>query len=90
MYVVEYYRLTVTWRLGQADVSWDDRFEDLRAKIAPKVGGDLLREDCPVVVHCEQDSLDLECRVDFEAQPLERVEKLGNTFEGEIFALNGD
>ena len=58
MYVVEHYWLSVAWGFGQANISRNDGFEDLRAEEAAKVGGDLFRERGAVVVHREQDAFD--------------------------------
>jgi hypothetical protein len=64
MNVVENYRLPVTWSLGQANISWNYGFEDLVAKIAAEVGGNLFGKSCSVIVHGQQYAFNLERRVD--------------------------
>ena len=76
--------------LRQAHISWNDGFEDLRTKEASKVGSDLLREACPVVIHGEENAFDRERRVNRASESHQRVEQLGDALQGQVFALNGN
>src|SRR5450759_2538911 len=42
--IVENDRLSETWRLGQADISWDDVLEHLRPEVLSRVFRNLSRE----------------------------------------------
>jgi hypothetical protein len=74
MYVVEDHRHAVARGLGQADISGNYAFENLGAEKATKVGGYLLRESGPIVIHREQDPLYGERRIDCPAETHESVE----------------
>ena len=62
LHVVEERRLAVRRRLAQPNVARDDRVED--AEVALHLFGDLVREVIARVEHRENDTLDLELRVD--------------------------
>jgi hypothetical protein len=72
----------MTWRFGETNISRDHRFEDLTAEEASQVGSDLLRESGAVIVHCQQNALDGEGRVDRSAKAHERVEQFRYALEG--------
>src|ERR1700690_2968957 len=61
--VVQSDGLAVAWRLGQADVAWDDGFIDDLAKVLAKSLSDLLGEVGAVVVHRQQNALDGKVRI---------------------------
>jgi hypothetical protein len=64
MNVVEHYGHSVARRFGKANISRYHGLEYLTAEEASQVGSDLLRESGAVIVHCQQDALDGEGRVD--------------------------
>ena len=88
MDVVEQHGHAVTWSFRKADVPRNHGFKDLGTEEAPEIRGDLLGKSRPVVVHREKDTFDREEWIDGSAQAHERVEKLGDTFESQIFALD--
>ena len=74
MYVVEHYRLSVTWSLGEPNIPRDYRFEDLRSEEASEIGGHLLGESRSVIVHRQENAFDGERRVDCTAESHKCVE----------------
>jgi len=90
MYVVEYHWHAVARGFSQADISGNHAFKDLGSEETAEVCGYLLRKRRPVVVHREKNSFDRKLRVDRPAEAHERVEKLGDTFERQVLALDRD
>jgi len=88
MNVVEKYGHAVTWSFREADVPGNHGFKDLGTEEAPEIGGDLLGKSRPVVVHREKDTFNREGWINGSAQTHERVEKFGDTFESQVFALD--
>jgi hypothetical protein len=88
MNVVEYNWHAVARCLGQPHVSWNYALKDLSAKEAPQIGRYLLRKSGSVVVHRQKDTFDLEGWVHRAAQAHERIEEVGNSLYGQIFALD--
>jgi hypothetical protein len=76
MNVVEYHGHPVAWSFGETNISRYHRLEYLAAEEASQVGRDLLRESRAIIVHCQQDSLYSERRIDRAAQTHERIEQL--------------
>src|SRR4029077_12135494 len=60
MNIVENDRFPETWRFRQAHIARNDAFKDLRSKECAQVRGDLPGERGSLVVHGEEDSLDLQ------------------------------
>src|ERR1700722_16928053 len=89
MYVVEHDGHAMARSFSQANVTRNDSFEDLGAEETAEIGGDLLGKRRPVLIHREQDAFDGWLRVDGSAKAHERIEKLGDAFEGQVLALNG-
>jgi hypothetical protein len=56
----------------------------------PEVGFDLTREIRPVIVHREQDSLELEWLIEGFSDSFDSIHELGDALEREEFALDGD
>ncbi len=80
----------MTRRLGQPNISRDYALEDLIPEETAKIGGDLLRECRPVVIHGQENAFDLEVSIDRPADAHMRIKKLRNALDGEILALNRD
>ncbi len=76
--------------LGEANISRDYALEYLISKEAAQVGGNLLRECSPVVIHRQEDALDRKVRIDGSTDAHVRVEKLGNALNCKILALDRD
>jgi hypothetical protein len=55
-------------RLGQPHVPGDYRLKDLSSEKAAKVRRNLLGEGCSVVVHCKENALDRQGRINRTAQ----------------------
>src|SRR5262245_53641099 len=51
LYVVEYYRFSMTWRFRQSNVSGNDGCKDLRPEKVAKVGHYLCGEICAFIKH---------------------------------------
>ena len=90
MYVVEDDGHAVARCFGQTDIPRNYALEHLRTEETSEIGRDLFRERGAVVIHRQQNSFDCERRVDCAAQSRQRIEQLGNTLEGQEFALNWD
>jgi hypothetical protein len=86
--IIEDDRLPMTWSFGQANVSRDDRLEDLRAQEIAQIGHDLVREIGAFVVHGEEEAFDLKPRVELSSNSDECIPEFGDTFQGVIFALD--
>src|SRR5712692_1708050 len=63
MNVVKMNRLSVAWRLGQANISRDYSLKHLSAEEASQIGGDLPRKSGPFVIHRKHEPLDRQGRV---------------------------
>ena len=88
--VVQQDGLAEAGRLGDAHVARDHGVEHAVAEVAPHLGGDLLGEPQPAVVHGEQHALDLQVRVEVLPHDLDRVEQLPQAFEREVLGLDRD
>jgi hypothetical protein len=88
MYVVEENWHPVTRGLGESDVSRDDGPKNLCTEEAAKIGRYLLGQGGAVIIHGEENTLDGKGRIDRASQSHQGVKELGNTFQGQVFALN--
>jgi len=88
MYVVENHWHSMARCLGQADVSWNHAFKDLRAEEASEIGRYLPRESCAVIVHRQQDPFDRKRWVDGTAETSKRVEEFGDALKCQELALD--
>ena len=77
-------------RFCKAHVARNNGFKHLGSKEAAKIGGYLAGESGALVVHCQEDTLDCEVRIQSPADAHQCVEKLGDALKGEVFALNWD
>jgi hypothetical protein len=88
MYIVKHYRHPVAGSFGQPDIPGDDAFKYLRSEEAPQVSRYLFGKCRSVIVHCQKNALDAQCRVNRSAQAHERIEQLGHAFQCQVLALN--
>jgi hypothetical protein len=64
----------VAWSFGQANISWNDRREDLCAEEASQVGGHLARERGALIVHGEKNSFYTQGGIQRASDAHERVQ----------------
>jgi hypothetical protein len=88
--VVQDYRHAVTGGLPKADVAGDHGAIDTVPEELADVGTHLLAKVRAVVVHREEDALDLERGVEGLANAVDRGGELGNALEGEVLAIERD
>ena len=74
--IIDQRRKPVARRLGQPHVARNDRVEHRRAKAGADVLGDGLREIVAAVKHRQRDAQDRKLRVEGDADPLDRLQKL--------------
>ncbi len=77
-------------RLRDPDVARYDGLVDLGAEMRPDVGRDHLREVVPLVEHRQDDSEDLERRVEGAPHPLDGADEMAQPFEGVELDLERD
>jgi hypothetical protein len=77
----------VTGSLGQTDISRNDGLEEAIFEVFAEGLGDLLGQIGAVVIHGEEDALDLDVGVEGVLDALEGRNELGDAFEGEVFGL---
>ena len=87
--VVEGDGFAVTGGLGEADVAGNGGFEEFFLEEVAEVGGDLLGEVGAVVGHGDEDAFEGEAGVEAAGNAIEGSDELGDTFEGEVFGLEG-
>src|ERR1700730_591401 len=80
-------RLSETWCLPQANISWYDILEYLRAEILSRIFGDLSREIETRVIHGEQNAIDTEFFVGAMLNTVHCVQQLRQPFECVVLAL---
>src|SRR5262245_47442141 len=88
MYVIENNRFTETWRFRKPHISRDQALKYLGAKKASQIRCDLPGEARSLVVHSQQNALNLQARVQSAADAHQCIQKLGYALESQIFALN--
>src|SRR5260370_15540229 len=87
VYIIENDRFTETWSFREANVARNDALKNLRTEKTAQIGGDLARQGRPLIVHREQNSLDLETWIQSPANTHKCIEELRNTFQRQVFAL---
>ena len=90
MRVVADNRLSITRRLGQSDIPRNHRLENLEPVEVPQVGSDRRREVGALVVHGEEKPFNHQSGIVQTPDARERVEELGDAFQGVVFTLNGN
>src|ERR1044072_33671 len=81
MYVIENNRLTETWRFGQADIARNHTLENLGAKKAAQIRGNLPRKRGPLVIHCQQNAFDLETGIQSSPDAHQRIQQFRYAFQ---------
>lgn len=76
--------------LREFDVALYDGAEDQFLEVALHLVVDLAGQAQAAVIHREQETLDLELRVEFALDDLDGVEQLADALQGEILTLHGD
>src|SRR6267378_2244005 len=76
-----------TGRFRQANIARNHALKDLRSKKAAQIRGNLPRERCPLVIHREQDTLDLQTWVQCPPNAHQRIQQLRNAFQSQISTL---
>ncbi len=77
-------------RFGESDVAWDRGLAHEVAEEAAQLGGNGLREVGAFVEHGEDDAFDGEGAIELDPDAVDRVEQLGDAFEGEVLGLHRD
>ena len=88
--VVEDHGQTVAGTLRQFHVTLDDGLEHQFLEVALHLVVDLVGQSEATVVHRQQESLDLQLRIQLVLDDLDRVEQFADAFEGEVLTLHGD
>src|SRR5271157_5162540 len=88
MYVIENNRFTETWSLCQANVSRYHGLKYLFSEEAPQVVGYLPRERGSLIIHRQDDPLDLERWIQVPPNAHQGVEEFGDTLERQVLTLN--
>jgi len=70
-------------------VSGNHGAEEPVAEVFTQRVGHLLRQVGPIIVHGEQDTFNIELRVESGAHPLQRGNQLGDALQGKVFACMG-
>ena len=81
---------TVTRTLAQFDVTLDDGLEHQLLEMTFHLVVDLVGQTQTTVVHRQQESLDLQLRIQFALDDLDGVQELADTFECEVLTLYRD
>jgi hypothetical protein len=88
--IVSENRFAVAGGLGEANAAGNHGFEDLAWEELPEILRDHASEVGAVIEHGEQDSLDAEVMTEGVADLVDGVHELGDPFESEELALDGD
>src|SRR5262245_11657506 len=78
--IVDDDRFAEAWRFAQSNVSWDHGAIDALGEIAPGLVHHLLGEIQTIVVHRQQDTLDLKRRVEALLHESDRSEQVAQAF----------
>ena len=88
--VVQHHRQAVAGRFAEPDVPRDDGVERLFLEELPHVARHLLAQVRALVVHRQQDALDVERRVERRANAAHRRHEVGEPLEREVLAVQRD
>ena len=83
-------RHAMAWRLGKADVAWDDGREDLVLEVRLELGRDLLRQGHAAIEHHPEDADDPDRGVEVRVDLADGIDEIAESFEGEVLALHRD
>ena len=87
MNIIEERRFPVARRLAEPDISGDDRLEDFIFEMGPHLLDHLVGKVVSTVKHGEENTFHLQPRIEGLFDQTDRLEKLGQTFHGIVFAL---
>src|SRR5271163_819831 len=87
--IVENDWLAEAWRLGKPYIARNHALKHLRTEETAQISGYLPRQRRSLVVHCEQNALDLKARIQCAPDPHQGIQQLGYSLESQILALNG-
>src|SRR6267378_2575774 len=88
MNVIKNNRFPETGCFGQANIARNYALKDLRSKEAAQIRGNLPRKRRSLIIHCEQNPLDFKTWVQCPPDAHQRIQQLGNAFQGQVLALN--
>src|SRR6266446_6415621 len=88
MNVIKNNRLPEAGSFRQANVARNHTVKDLGTKKTAQIRGNLPRKRRSFIIHCEENSLDFETRVQCPPDAHQRIQQLGNAFQCQGFALN--
>lgn len=80
----------MAWRFSQLDVPRNHRLEDLLLEKRPDFLRHLDSQVGPLVVHRQQDAVDIECRIERAPDSSHGADELRETFERKVFAMERD
>src|SRR5215469_12680894 len=86
--VIENNRLAKTRSFCKPHVARNDALKHLCTEEASQVGGDLTRQSRALIVHRQQDALDLEIGIQGSADAHESVEELGDALKRQVLTLD--
>ena len=78
----------MTRRLCQSNISWNCRGAKFVAEISLQFSRHLLRQVGAIVKHGEDHAFDRQIRIEAGANPLYRVQQLGDSFQRKVFGLH--
>ena len=88
VYVIENDRFTETRCFREPYVSGNQALKYLCSKEAPQIRRDLPRQGSPLVIHGEENALDLQARIKRPSNPHQGIQEFGNAFQCQVFALD--
>src|SRR5512145_200112 len=88
--IVQHHRSTMTGRLGEPHVTWNDSIEYLTGEISLNFLTDLQRQAGPTIKHCQDNSEHREGRIQPFLDQFDGLEKMRQPLEGVELALQWD
>src|SRR5882724_8758232 len=71
-------------------IARNNAMKNLCSKETAQIGGNLPGKRCPLIVHCQQNSLDFKAGIQGAPDAHQGIQQFGNPFERQVFALNGN
>src|SRR5438445_13651887 len=81
-------RAAVAWGLSEPYIPGNDCLKHQTSVKRSKIRGYCRREICTLVVHGQQQSFNLQCRIHGSAYLSERIEKVRNSFQRVVLTLH--
>jgi len=79
----------VAWRLGEANIAWDDGLQHVVSEELAEVGGNLACKVGPVVKHGEEDAFNGYGMTERFTDAVDGIHEFRHSFKGEELALDG-